>query len=547
MKPLTWFRLAFVLPVLIGCAAIESASAQTVIDTAWAVPPDGGMDSVWIQLPAGYDPARPPAILIWWHQLGARPWEMRDYTAFDSVANARGWIAATSYGPHDRHWNTRRAQHFVNTMLSYLTAYHPFALDSIYMIGGSMGSAAGQIWHSNNCGSHDFLIAATAGGSQIIDTERRQIEYLETEPTDTNRSMRAAFGGLPCHPDECQSFDSTETPGQFRFENLPCAAPRCDSIGFEYHRYSAVYLTDTTKSMHFNCAYLPVYNTWGGDDLERDRYGEAAQLYATLRAGFPAPTRTFEASAPGHGFGIMNVGDIADWLSQFAANPQPDTLSLTADEDDEYYWMRASVSRPYVFGRWGAERSISDRILNLELLRNLDTIGVDIEPFQLGVAEHLHGVWTQRDPLISSTVVMLYPLGEVGNVQTPGGTPDYHYDQAALTLYVTLSADSIYDLTVSGAAAVSRRPVVVPDAPRLTQAFPNPFNSRVTLTIESPISFVADLDVYSIMGQRAKTVPVQVRAGASTVTFDTAEIASGTYFVTLRDYHTTPLKIVLLK
>jgi hypothetical protein len=542
-------RLIFTATVcviaLMGLTAI--VSAQTFIDTVYAVPNDGGNDSVWVQIPANYDPQHPPAILVWWHGLGAHPWELRDYSGFAAGANERGWIAASSFGPHDRHWDTRRAQLYVNYMLTWLMAEHPFALDSIYMAGSSMGAAAGQVFHNNNCGTHDFLIAATVGGSQIIDTERRAIEYLETEPTDTNRSMRAAFGGLPCHPDSCQSFDSTAVADEFAYQNLPCAATRCDSIGFEYHRYSAVYLADTTKSMHFNGAYLPVYSTWGADDAERERYGVAAWMLFDLRAGFPAPSHFFEAGSAGHGYLIMDPTGAMDWLAQFSVNRYPDALSLAADQDADYYWTHVSLSRPYVFGRWGAVRDLGVRRIELELARNIDTIDVDLDRFQLGAGEHLAGRWTQRDPLIQRTVVAFHALDGVSAVNAPNGPPAYQFDAATSTLFITLGADSDYSLTVDGDGARERNARSLPETPRLSEAFPNPFNSIVTLSIESPITFFTDLDVYSILGQRAKSVPVQVRAGRSEVRIDTEGLASGSYFVTLRSQPVATIKIVLLK
>ena len=195
-----------------------------------------------VQIPSGYDREHPPAIIVGWHALGGSQTEIFGW-GYAEICEQRGWILASHMGPNDRHWNTRLAQLHCRAMLDWLTDHFPFSLDSIYMCGGSMGGAAGQVWHNNNCAYDDYLIAATAGGSQILDCQLRQEQYLAS--ADTNRSMRVAFGGFP-------------------FES--------DSIAYEYHRYSAVHLADTLESMHFNCLTVPVWSNWSEEQWEWDAY-----------------------------------------------------------------------------------------------------------------------------------------------------------------------------------------------------------------------------------------------------------------------------------
>mgnify|MGYP003302974155 CR=1 FL=1 len=86
----------------------------------------------------------------------------------------------------------------------------------IYMVGGSMGGAAGAIYANNHLNPSRPMVAATASASGILDCERRAIEM------DGNNSMIEWFGG------------------------------NYDEFPFEYHRNSAIYFADSTQSMHYN-------------------------------------------------------------------------------------------------------------------------------------------------------------------------------------------------------------------------------------------------------------------------------------------------------
>jgi hypothetical protein len=204
-------QLVLILAAIL-MAGLGTAQAQTQIDTSYVA----GIDTFqfWVQYPSHYDAANPPAILVWWHGFGSNYHEMRDLSGLNlvSIAEQRGWISAGFTGPFaGRHYQCARGQEHCRAMLDWISAHNPFCRDSIYMIGGSMGGAGGLVWNNNNCGIHDYMCAATDGGSAILDCELRQQQYVDSGHVLV--AMQTIFGGFP-------------------WEN--------DSIAFQYHRTSAV-------------------------------------------------------------------------------------------------------------------------------------------------------------------------------------------------------------------------------------------------------------------------------------------------------------------
>lgn len=511
-KSVRWAVLC-ALPLLL--AVCGSAAAQTVIDTSIVLAP-GDTARFWAQIPASYSRLIPPAIIVGWHQLGGSRYEF-PYTLFDEEAEAHGWISACHDGPNDRHWNTRRAQQHCKAMLDWIFARYPFSRDSVYMVGGSMGGAAGQVWHNNNCGPNDYLIAATAGGSQILDCQLRQEQYLASG--DTNRSMRAAFGGLPAER---------------------------DSVAFEYHRYSAIFFADTSQSMHFNSLNLPIWNSWGNSDFEWNAYGYAAEEWNALRQSTRgnAPTLIFPAADPGHGFGIMPADAICFWLKQFAANRNPDNLSINADESDQYYWSTVSLAREdSTFGRYGVHKREGARRLDLTLIANVDSIRLTLlSPWMRH--DSLLCRWTNIDPRVPRAAVILAPVPEPRAVSIHSGDAVVRsYADSALTFDFTQSVE----LTIHfpPAAASERSPVFV-ELYRISAAYPNPCNSRVNVEIISRIAARQTLSVFDLLGRSVMSAEMNLRPGIVTVPFDFGNLPSNAYFLSLTE-SSAPVRVILLR
>jgi hypothetical protein len=275
------------------------------------------------------------------------------------------------------------------------------------------------------------------------------------------------------------------------------------------------------------------------------RYGVNADTLTILRAGFPAPTHNAEALTSGHGFEITDEAGVVAWFAQYSVNREPDTLSLAADEDDDYYWNHVSLSRALTFGRWGAFRNVNTRDLYVNLVRNIDTIDVNISQFGLHLDDVIHGNWHQRDPLVPHTVIALHPIGGITSVTTPSGL--HQFTVINSIGYITLGNDSLYNVHVIPDAVEPRHGSPLPDSPRLVSAFPNPFNSTTTFVFESPKAISTSLEIYSILGEKASVIPLSVGAGNTRIVFEGRGLSSGTYFAKLHGQTSKPIQITLIK
>ncbi len=467
------------------------------------------------QIPDEYDQNSPPAIVVAWHSWGSNQNEIFA-TAFDDEANLRGWILTSHYGQSYSHWNNHEAQRHCEIMLDWLLENYPFDTDSIYMIGGSMGGAAGQVWHVNNCGLDDYLIAATAGGSQIIDTHLRAEQYLAEG--DTNRSMHDLFGGLPGVG---------------------------DSVDYEYHRASAVHLADTTESLHFNSLTLPVWSRWGTSNLEIYAYGYPAGVYSRLRTGAPGLTAFEPSGIANHGILIMWPEGVFDWVSQFTVDRYPDQISISADEADDYYYTAVDLgSAPYTFGRYGVSKSEEDRRLDISLIRNIQDITVHFV-FPWSEFDTLWGTWICEDLMITDPVIHLRNTPRIQTIARVDGGPA-HYQIHDDETEITLSENGDF-VVIFEPVGIGQRPVATADDYRFVSAYPNPFNASTTLQIESPRNSSKQVLFFDIQGRIVKKLVAQLQPGINQITFNGKGLSSGLYFSVLEDETTRPLKLMLLK
>ncbi len=513
-------RKVLLLVLIMGLWA-PGSPAQTVIDT-FAVTAYGDTAQFQLRIPVNYSPQNPPAIMAWWHGYGGSKVELGN-TAFAAELATRGWIGACHSGPNSSHYNSRLGQEHCRAMLDFVRDNYPFSMDSIYMCGSSMGGASAQIWHNNNCGIHDYLLAGAAGGSPILDTQYRQEQYLALG--QTNNAMIREFGGLPAD---------------------------CAAVAFQYHRHSAIFAADTSQSNHFNALNLPVYDTWGADSTEGANYGHIALILDSLRRAAGADTTlTFPSELAGHGYPIMHADSTCNWLSNFAANRYPDTLSINADESDEYYWTQVTLADTHhVWGRYGAVKDAHRHGLDIQLVRNIAQIAVEFA-FPWEDFDSLEGDWANLDTAnVRDAEVLLCGVPEVLSV-TAGDTIVVPFTWNHDTLRVTIAVVQHYKVVFgidSTDTSSTRGPVAaVPLITRLTAAYPNPFNAQISLDIESRGAGRQEIRLYDIMGRVAKSLSVGLRPGLQRVTVNASELASGVYFVTLPGAAQTPVKIMLLR
>ncbi len=492
------FRCALLLLALTALPL----QAQTELDVEVAV--GDSISRFWIQIPAGYDSTHPPALLVWWHQWGGTEHEMRDFTEFDEEANHRGWLAASHFGWSDRHWNNPMAQDYARAMLVWIRENFPFDEDSLYFIGGSMGGAAGMVYHNNNCDPRDFFVAATASGSGIMDCHRRAMEYLAQG--DTNRSMRDVFGGLP------------------------------EEVPYEYQRNSAIYFADTTYSMHFNSRHLPVLLTFG---LNEGVWKSHALDMDSVRQEFADTTFTYENPNPGHGFSIMWPPGICGWLSGFRANRYPDELSINADEDDRYYWVYCQSTFPETtFTRFEARKIVDENHFDLAALRHVARLTIDGAEIGLDLQEVITGSWRNLETGQTMEVALLGLADEPDSVTLDGSIfTNWNYDSTEQQLVVIVGDGGLFQIYPHRSSA--RNPFqLLPGATKLSGNWPNPFNSTTSFLLEQMRAGQVRFAVYNVLGQKVWQWSSWVVPGVHRLTFDAAGLPSGVYFYRLE----TPIK-----
>jgi poly(3-hydroxybutyrate) depolymerase len=411
------------LVLMLGVAATVARGQQEYVVTIPTTLADT-TETFWLQIPAGYQPELPCPLLIGWHQLGGNHLEFKHATDFDSIANARGWIAASHDGPTPTHWNNHAAQSHVVDVIRWIEARYAVDAGRIYMVGASMGGAAGMVFSNNRLDPGGPRVAAAASLSGIQDCERRFHEQ------GWNNSMVGAFGGTP------------------------------EQVPYEYHRNSAICFADSAASMHCNARHLPLYLTFGhgtSDDVWR-RHAE--DLYAVMH-GWADTVVLRESARAGHGWTCAEEGPTCDFLGAFRLEGAPRTLSINADEEGRWSWAELGFREPdSSFGRIEVAADPAAPGLQCAMVRNVAAARLDLTAIDFPFATSpILCRWAVRDPGAAE-------LGLLGVPTCPArvdrdGLPyaSWSYDPEMRLLTLSGEGDGLYAIHLDPAAAVEGRSV----------------------------------------------------------------------------------------
>ena len=307
--------------------------SQTIY-TEYVIMNNDTVDVFSYQIPFDYLGIEPVPLLVVFHQWGGN--ENSSYsTEFDEEANTRGWLYLSPYGGAPNNYNHQRAQEYVEWAVIWLQ--NNFLIDParIYMVGGSMGGAAGAIFANNHLNPRRPMVASTASGSGILDCERRYYEM------DGNNSMMEWFGGTP------------------------------EEVPFEYHRNSAVYFADSTQSMHYNLQYTPLYLDFSVS--EPHRY-HAEDLY-NLILGYNENMWIETEPGGGHGFSVMDEQHTCNWMEQFELVDNPREVNVNLDEPSRAYWAETvNITQEDQFIRLECSRNFNNSFFDLHQLLNSDSL-----------------------------------------------------------------------------------------------------------------------------------------------------------------------------
>jgi hypothetical protein len=102
------------------------------------------------------------------------------------------------------------------------------------------------------------------------------------------------------------------------------------------------------------------------------------------------------------------------------------------------------------------------------------------------------------------------------------------------------------DNDLLGISPVSRN---VPDAFKLRQNFPNPFNPSTMISFDVPKTSHVKLTVFDMIGRELETIVNEVKsAGSYNVTWNANRYSSGVYFCRLEtDSYTGVIKMAFVK
>jgi poly(3-hydroxybutyrate) depolymerase len=408
--------------ILLAVAATAGAQEEYVLTIPTTLADT--TETFWLQIPAGYEPGRPCPLLVGWHSLGGNHLEMRSATTFDSIANARGWIATSHSGPIATHWNNHAAQSHVVDVIRWIEERYTVDPDRIYMVGASMGGAGGMVFANNHLDPDGPRVAAAASLSGIQDCERRFREQ------GWNDSMYGAFGGAP------------------------------EEVPYEYHHNSAICFADSTQSMHYNARHLPLFLTFGSGVSDSVWRSHAEDLYAVLH-GWADSVVLRESSQSGHGWSCGEEKEICDFLGAFRLQRAPLALSINADEGGRWSWTDLTFRNPdSSFARLEVVAEPAAARLQCVMVRNVAAVVLDLPAIDFRLAEgRIVCRGAVRDPGPAELGLRGVPVGPT--LITRDGVPydAWTYDPLELLLTLTVTEDACYTISFD-ASAVAEPPTL---------------------------------------------------------------------------------------
>ena len=89
--------------------------------------------------------------------------------------------------------------------------------------------------------------------------------------------------------------------------------------------------------------------------------------------------------------------------------------------------------------------------------------------------------------------------------------------------------------------------LTIPDAFALKQNYPNPFNPSTTIKFSLPVQTQLKINLYNMLGEKVATIAEGMyEEGYYNITFDAAELSSGTYIYRLESNNFTETKKMIL-
>jgi len=156
-----------------------------------------------------------------------------------------------------------------------------------------------------------------------------------------------------------------------------------------------------------------------------------------------------------------------------------------------------------------------------------------------------------------------FSMHPLSSTSVPAGASSFHQASGSVFTYpVTSSGSYLYQcdfhfsigmtgsFTASAATGIENdRTSFGPDAFKLGQNFPNPFNPTTTISFDIPFQTYVSIKVYNLVGQEVATIMSgNMAAGSYTKIWNAEAMPSGVYFYRLQSGSVTDTrKLILLK
>jgi hypothetical protein len=226
-------------------------------------------------------------------------------------------------------------------------------------------------------------------------------------------------------------------------------------------------------------------------------------------------------------------------------NRFPDDISISADENDSYYYTTAELAgMEYELGRYGVRKNSIEKQLDITLLRNIRKLTVQFD-FPWSEFDTLQGFWENNQHLALIPIIALQTPVRIDTVFRTDNLP-FDFVRTDSTVEIPLFESGEYVVVFEPTDASPSSPFS-PSEFRLVSAYPNPFNSRVTLEIISDYRHTSTLLVYDILGRLQLVNSVRLSPGVTKVSLSGESLSSGSYFISLEGSSSPPIRTILLK
>lgn len=392
---------------------------------------------------------------------------------------------------------------------------------SMYQKGVFLSTDVGKTWITVNSGLPNTYVTSLAA--------------VPVNSDSTLFFVGTRDAGILCSSDDGASWHPVNNDGLDTLITCLAAGPSKDGGG---DLYAGTYTRGMFHSSDNGESWRVVNTNWVGGTVGINAIvvagggTDSSQVYAATNDGI------YLSTDAGSNWGIVNQGlpdpPVGFWgysLTSLAALPvNSGTVFVSVGHD---YGVYRTTNRGASWSE--VNNGLADKEVRALAAFSLDGQGAYVfaaTPSGLFVSNDYGASWGLADSSWSTT-----PISSIVNCGT--------------NIYILAGEGGIWRRPISQliATAVRQEASGHPEAFRLYQNFPNPFNPSTTISYELSANRFVSLKVYDVLGREVKTLVNEVKKiGRYEVQFDASGLASGVYFYRIRAGNfAKTMKLMLMK